>query len=146
MDSFPNSVPSPSVSVANSEPVEDGERISRSPYTARLLGWSDEELASRDFFRLVEAIRWLTDAEESGALARRAGIYSAKDELVWARMFAPKDEQRERVMKYNAARILAHVDEAARGDGMDSDQLVQVYDSVPVADFGPNDDFIRFDK
>lgn len=146
MGTFPDSVPSPSVSVANSEPAEDRERISRSPYTARLLGWSDEELASRDFFRLVEAIRWLTDAEESGALARRAGIYSAKDELVWARMFEPKDEQRERVMKYNAARILAHVDDAGQGDDRYSDRLVRVYDSAPIADLGPDDDYLLRDR
>jgi len=161
------SVSSPSLSGFDSDPGQDGERISRSPYTARLLGWADEELVSRDFFRLVEAIRWLTDAEENGALARRAGIYSANDELVWARMFAQKDEQRERVMKYNAARILAHVDDVPRLDelrrsrnlhlrqGEDRldhldhllDDLVQVYDAGPVADLGPDDEgFIPLDK
>ena len=67
------------------EPSGVGEPISPSPYSAKLLGWSDEELASSDFFRLVDAIRWLTDAEQNGAIARRAGIFSATGELVWAR-------------------------------------------------------------
>jgi hypothetical protein len=88
-----------------------GEAISSSPYSAKLLGWADEELASSDFFRLVDAIRWLTEAEQNGALARRAGIYSATGELVWARSLTPEGEQRQRAMKYNALRILVQVDE-----------------------------------
>ena len=87
-----------------------GEPISRSPYSAKLLGWSDEELASSDFFRLVDAIRWLTDAEQNGAIARRACIYSAAGELVWGRAFSAEDDQRQRVMKYNALRILFQID------------------------------------
>lgn len=87
-----------------------GEPISPSPYSAKLLGWSDEELASSDFFRLVDAIRWLTEAEQNGAIGKRAGIYSASGELVWARSFSRQDEQRERAMKYNAVRILVQVD------------------------------------
>ena len=86
------------------------EPISPSPYSAKLLGWSDEELASSDFFRLVDAIRWLTDAEQNGALAKRAGIYSATGGLVWHRSFAREDDQRQRVMKYNALRILFQID------------------------------------
>ena len=81
-----------------------------SPYSAKLLGWSDEELASSDFFRLVDAIRWLTDAEQNGALARRAGIYSATGELVWARLFSAEADQRQRALKDNALRILFQVD------------------------------------
>ena len=77
------------------ERIGVGEPISPSPYSARLLGWSDEELASSDFFRLVDAIRWLSDAEQNGAIAKRAGIFSATGELVWARAFAPDGEQRE---------------------------------------------------
>lgn len=87
-----------------------GEPISPSPYSAKLLGWADEELASSDFFRLVDAIRWLTDAVQNGAIAKRAGIYSATGELVWARSLAADGEQRERAMKYNALRILVQVD------------------------------------
>jgi hypothetical protein len=87
-----------------------GEPISPSPYSAKLLGWSDEELASSDFFRLVDAIRWLTEAEQSGAIARRAGIYSATGELVWARMFSREVGGRERALKHNALRILFQVD------------------------------------
>jgi hypothetical protein len=92
------------------ERIDAGEPISPSPYSARLLGWSDEELASSDFFRLVDAIRWLSDAEHNGAIAKRAGIYSATGELVWAKTFASDHDQRERVMKYNALRILVQVD------------------------------------
>jgi hypothetical protein len=74
------------------------------------LGWSDEELASSDFFRLVDAIRWLTEAEQNGAIARRAGIYSATGELVWARLFSAEIDGRERALKNNALRILFQVD------------------------------------
>ena len=90
-----------------------GEAISPSPYSAKLLGWADEELASSDFFRLVDAIHWLTDAEHNGALARRAGVYSATGELVWARSLTSEGGQRQRAMKYNALRILVQVDEEA---------------------------------
>jgi hypothetical protein len=86
------------------------EPISPSPYSAKLLGWSDEELASSDFFRLVDAIRWLTDAEQNGAIAKRAAIYSATGGLVWHRSFAREEDQRQRVMKYNALRILFQID------------------------------------
>ena len=79
------SVSSPSLSVSIPSRARR-ESASPEPVYRRLLGWSDEELVSRDFFRLVEAIRWLTDAEESGALARRAGIYSAKEDWSAARM------------------------------------------------------------
>jgi hypothetical protein len=87
-----------------------GEDISPSPYSAKLLGWSDEELASSDFFRLVDAIRWLTDAEHHGAIAKRACIYSATGELAWGRSLALESDQRERAMKDNALRILVQVD------------------------------------
>jgi hypothetical protein len=132
------------------EEAGTGEPISRSPYTAKLLGSSDEELASRDFFRLVEAIRWLTDAEENGALARRAGIFSSKGELVWARLFAAKDEQRERVMKYNAARILVQIDDLVPDDSprtgatevedLQSEDLQQIDDPPRVGDLAQFDD------
>jgi hypothetical protein len=110
MSSVSSASPSIAPSIADSEPSRVGEPISRSPYSAKLLGWSDEELASSDFFRLVDAIRWLTDAEQNGAIARRASIYSATGELVWARAFAAEDDQRQRVMKYNALRILFQID------------------------------------
>ena len=58
----------------------------------------------------MDAIRWLTEAEQNGAIARRAGIYSATGELVWARMFSAEDDQRQRVMKYNALRILFQIE------------------------------------
>ena len=110
MSSVSSISPSIAPSIADSGSSGLGEPISPSPYSAKLLGWSDEELASSDFFRLVDAIRWLTEAEQSGAIARRAGIYSATGELVWARMFSAEDDQRQRVMKYNALRILFQID------------------------------------
>src|SRR5215207_10748247 len=110
MSSVSSTSPSIAPSIADSEPSGVGAPISRSPYSAKLLGWSDEELASSDFFRLVDAIRWLTDAEQNGAIARRAGIYSATGELVWARSLTSEGEQRQRAMKYNALRILVQVD------------------------------------
>ena len=131
------------------EEAETGEPISRSPYTAKLLGSSDEELASRDFFRLVEAIRWLTDAEENGALARRAGIFSSKGELVWARLFAAKDEQRERVMKYNAARILVQIDDLVQADDSPRTGSTEVEDlqsqDLQSEDLPQVDDLLRVD-
>jgi hypothetical protein len=110
MTSESPAIPSIVPSDTDSDRLAVGEPISPSPYSAKLLGWSDEELASSDFFRLVDAIRWLSDAEQNGAIAKRAGIFSATGELVWARTFAPDGEQRERVMKYNALRILVQVD------------------------------------
>ena len=110
MSSVSSASPSIAPSIADSESSGVNEPISRSPYSAKLLGWSDEELASSDFFRLVDAIRWLTDAEQNGAIARRAAIYSATGELVWARAFSAEDDQRQRVMKYNALRILFQID------------------------------------
>jgi hypothetical protein len=97
-------------SIADSGSPDLGEPISPRPYSAKLLGWSDEELASSDFFRLVDAIRWLTEAQQNGAIAKRAGIYSATGELVWARMLSAEDDQRQRAMKYNALRILFQID------------------------------------
>ena len=102
--------PSIAPSIADSGSPDLSGPISPSPYSAKLLGWSDEELASSDFFRLVDAIRWLTEAEQNGAIARRAGIFSATGELVWARMFSAEDDQRQRAMKYNALRILFQID------------------------------------
>jgi len=79
------------------------------PYTAKLLGWSDEEIASRDFLRLVDAIRWIAAAEQNGALAKCAQICSPHNELLWARPLDPIAEQRSRrlrAMNHNANRIL----------------------------------------
>ena len=88
----------------------DGVRkASSGPYTAKLLGWSDDVLAGRDFFLLVDAIRWLTQAEENGAIAKRASIYAADDKMVWTKLFARMWNQRERAMKQNAKRILIQV-------------------------------------
>jgi hypothetical protein len=103
---------SPSIApdIAGSEPSGVAEPISASPYSAKLLGWSGEELASSDFFRLVDAIRWLIDAEQHGAIARRAVICSSSGDLVWARLFSAEDNQRQRVMRYNALRILFQID------------------------------------
>jgi hypothetical protein len=110
MSSVSSNSPSIAPGISDLEPSGLAEPISPSPYSAKLLGWSDEELASSDFFRLVDAIRWLTDAEQNGAIAKRAGIYSATGELVWGRMFLAEDDQRQRVMRYNALRILFQVD------------------------------------
>ena len=76
------------------------------PYTAQLLGWSEEQIACRDFIRLVEAIRWVVGVELDGAIAHRARICSAQGAVVWARLFRPRRDQRLEAMKQNAARIL----------------------------------------
>ena len=88
-----------------------GSPTSRSsgPYTAQLLGWSEEKIVSRDFLRLVDAIRWVAKAELDGALAYRAQIDSAQGAVVWARLLRPKPDQRFEAMKRNAARILLQV-------------------------------------
>jgi hypothetical protein len=110
MSNVSENSPSIAPGIAAVEPSGVAEPISASPYSAKLLGWSDEELVSSDFFRLVDAIRWLIDAEQNGAIARRAVIYSSRGELVWARVFSVEDNQRQRVMRYNALRILFQVD------------------------------------
>ena len=79
---------------------------SSGPYTAQLLGWSEEQIASREFLRIVEAIRWVAGAEVDGALAYRAQICSAQGAVVWAGLFRPRPDQRLEAMKQNAARIL----------------------------------------
>ena len=79
---------------------------SSGPYTAKLLGWSDEESAVSNFPTLVDAISWVADAMENGALAKRANIYSAKGELVWSERSGPTAKRRENAMKQNAQRIL----------------------------------------
>ena len=76
------------------------------PYTAQLLGWSEDKIVSKDFIRLVDAIRWVAKAELDGALAYRAQIYSAQGAVVWAKLFRPRPDQRFEVMKRNSARIL----------------------------------------
>jgi hypothetical protein len=78
---------------------------SSEPYTAKLIGWSDEEAAVRVFPRIVDAIRWLTAALEDGALAKRASIYSAKGELVWNKPGTRSGKMREHAMKQNAQRL-----------------------------------------
>jgi len=82
---------------------------SSGPYTAQLLGWSEEKIVSRDFLRLVDAIRWVAKAELDGALAYRAQIYAAQGAVVWARLFQPRPNQQFEAMKRNAARILLQV-------------------------------------
>jgi len=99
-----DSLTSPQI-VPDSGPHVD-ETISASPYTAQLIGYSGEAAATRDFFRLVDAIRWLAGAVDKGALVKQATIYSARGELVWAKSIAVKELPREDVMKRNAQRIL----------------------------------------
>jgi len=81
--------------------------VSSGSYTARLVGWSNEEAAVSTFDSLVEAIRWLTDAVENGALLKQANVYSAKSELIWSIPGSPQQQLREIAMKRNADRILA---------------------------------------
>jgi hypothetical protein len=80
--------------------------VSSGSYTARLVGWSNEEAAVSTFDSLVEAIRWLTDAVENGALLKQANVYSAKSELIWSIPGSPQQQLREIAMKRNAERIL----------------------------------------
>ena len=90
-------------------PPHSSASKSSGPYTAQLLGWSEEKIVSRDFLRLVDAICWVAKAELDGALAYRAQIYSAQGAVVWARLFQPRSDQRFEAMKRNAARILLQV-------------------------------------
>ena len=90
-------------------PPDSPTSKSSGPYTAQLLGSSEEKIVSRDFLRLVDAIRWVAKAELDGALAYRAQIYSAQGAVVWARLFRPRPDQRFEAMKRNAARILLRV-------------------------------------
>jgi hypothetical protein len=77
------------------------------PFTAKLINWSDEDAAVRSFDRLVDAIRWLAQAQQDGARAQRASIYSADNKLVWSLARPPRsDDMRENVFKRNAERIL----------------------------------------
>ena len=81
--------------------------VSSGSYTAKLIGWSDEEAAVSTFDSLVGAIRWLTDAMDNGALIKQANVYSAKSELVWSIPGSPRQQLREIAMKRNAERIFA---------------------------------------
>jgi hypothetical protein len=81
--------------------------VSSGSYTARLVGWSDEEAAVCAFGSLVEAIRWLTEAVENGALIKQANVYSANSELIWSIPGSPREHLREIAMKRNAERIFA---------------------------------------
>ena len=79
---------------------------SSGPYTAKLLSWSDEETTVGTFDCLVDAIGWLQQAGEDGALAKRLHVYSTKNELVWSQVGAPSGQLRSNAMKQNAQRIL----------------------------------------
>ena len=84
----------------------DSHPCCSSPYTARLLARSDETIASMDFLRLADAIRWIAGTEADGALVYRAQIYSAEGAVVWTRLLQPRLDPRLRSIKENAARIL----------------------------------------
>ena len=77
------------------------------PYTAKLVGWSNEEAGVSTFDSLVDAIRWLTEAVENGALVKQANVYSGKSEPIWSIPGSPRQQLREIAMKRNAERILA---------------------------------------
>jgi hypothetical protein len=100
--------------------------ISPGPYTAKV-GGSDEETTIGTFERLVDAIGWLSQAVEDGALARRLNIYSAKNELVWTEPGSLSGELRENMMKKNAERIFAQT--VARQEGWTEIQA----DDYPLA-------------
>lgn len=79
-------------------------------YTAKLVGWSEEETAVGTFSWLADAISWLEQALKDGALViKRVNIYSAKDELVWTVPGAPSAQMLENVMKQNAKRVLVQL-------------------------------------
>jgi hypothetical protein len=75
-------------------------------YTAKLIGWSDEETAIGTFVWLADAISWLAQTLDEGALFKCACIYSEKNILVWTLPGEPSGRLRESAMKKNAERIL----------------------------------------
>ena len=102
-----NSTSNDSVTITGLKELRAQGVVSSGSYTARLVGWSNEEAAVSTFDSLVEAIRWLTDAVENGALLKQANVYSAKSELIWSIPGSPQQQLREIAMKRNADRILA---------------------------------------
>ena len=85
-------------------------------YTAKLVDWSDEETAVGNFFWLADAIGYLAQALEDGAVVKRASIYSARDELIWTMPGARSGQRRETAMMQNALR-----------------KLIQIADDCPIA-------------
>ena len=98
--------------------------ISPGPYTAKL---DDQETTVGTFECLADAIGWLSQAAEDGALARRLNIYSAKNELVWTEPGSLSGALRENTMKKNAERIFAQT--VARQEGWTEIQA----DDYPLA-------------
>jgi len=85
-------------------------------YTAKLMGWSDEEIAVGTFSWLADAIGWVQLALAEGALVKRANIFSKKNELVWTMPGAPRGQRRESAVKQNAQPM-----------------VIQVVDDCPIA-------------
>jgi len=102
-----NSTSSDSVTITGLKELRAQGVVSPGSYTAKLIGWSDEEVAVSTFESLVGAIRWVSQAVENGALAKLANVYSAKSELIWSIPGSPQQQLREIAMKRNADRILA---------------------------------------
>lgn len=102
-----NSEPRVSVTMTGLKELQAQGVVSSSSYTVKLVGWSDEELAVCAFHSLVDAIGWLTEALENGALAKLANVYSVKGELIWSIPGSAQQQLREIAIKRNAERILA---------------------------------------
>ena len=78
-------------------------------YTAKLISWSDEETTIGSFVCLADAITWLEQTLNDGALFKCARIYSKSDTLVWTLPGDPAGQLRVGAMKKNAERILLQV-------------------------------------
>jgi hypothetical protein len=102
-----NSASGDSVTITGLKELRAQGVVSSVSYTAKLVGWSNEEAVGTTFDSLVDAVRWLTEAVENGALAKQANVYSAKSELIWSIPGSPRQQLREIAMKRNAERILA---------------------------------------
>jgi hypothetical protein len=89
MDNFASGV---SVTMTGLKELRAHGVFSSGSYTAKLLGHSDEEAAVSTFETLVDAIGWLIDALENGALAKQADVYSARGELIWSIPGSPQQQ------------------------------------------------------
>ena len=78
-------------------------------YTAKLISWSDEETTIGSFVCLADAITWLEQTLNDGALFKCACIYSKSGTLVWTMPGDPAGQLRAGAMKKNAERILLQV-------------------------------------
>jgi hypothetical protein len=78
-------------------------------YTAKLISWSNEETMVGTFVSLADAISWLEQTLDDGALFKCACIYSKTNTLIWTLPGDPSGQLRERAMKNNAERILVQI-------------------------------------